>query len=65
MMRAGILMLIALATALGSSGFSSAAEAHGWRHRGFVKIVPVYPVVYSGYCRWLRTPYGLVKRCYY
>jgi hypothetical protein len=33
------------------------------RHRGFYA-----PVVYSAgptYCRWYRSPYGPVKRCFY
>lgn len=65
MKRAGILVLTALGMAMGSTGFGSAAEAHGWRHRSFVRVVPVYPVVYAGYCRWWRTPYGTVRRCFY
>ena len=41
------------------------AEAHGrggfhHRHFGFYA-----PVVYASDCRWFRTPYGLVKRCFY
>ncbi len=67
MKRAGILMLLAIATTMGSASMSSSAEARGWRghHRHvFVRFAPVYPV-YTGYCRWYRTSFGLVKRCYY
>lgn len=77
MKRAFVLAVLAVATAIGSMSFSSDAEARGWRgghrfhggfhggyrHRGF-GFAPVYPV-YSGYCRWYRSPYGLVKRCSY
>lgn len=73
MKRAVALALLAAVATVGSSFAGSEAEARGWRahrahfgfyHRPFVRVVPVYPV-YTGYCRWFRTPYGLVKRCYY
>lgn len=69
MKHALALSALAIAATLGSSlATSSEAEARGWRHRhhlgiGFVRVAPVYPV-YS-YCRWYRTPYGPVRRCFY
>lgn len=67
MKRAAILALLAAVTTIGSAGFTQEAEARGWRHRhvhfGF-GYRPYYPV-YTGYCRWYRTHYGLVKRCFY
>ncbi len=32
-------------------------------HRGF--YAPVVYSSYDGYCRWYRTAYGPVKRCFY
>lgn len=68
MKRVIALASLALVATAASSAFSSEAEARGWRgrhvHFGVVRFAPVYPV-YTGYCRWFRTPYGLVKRCYY
>ncbi len=67
MRRVAILGLLAAVTTVGSFGFSQDAEARGWRHRhvhiklGFKPYYPVYPA----YCRWYRTHYGLVKRCWY
>lgn len=65
MKRALILTVLAAATAV---SVAPAAEARGRGfhrhvHFGFVRAYPVYPV-YS-YCRWFRTPYGPVKRCFY
>lgn len=68
MKRAVVLALLAVVTTIGSGAMSSEAEARGWRghrfHVGFVRFAPVYPA-YHGYCRWYRTHYGLVKRCWY
>jgi hypothetical protein len=55
MKRQLVLAAPAAATVLSAT---PAAEAHG--HIG---LYPVYPV-YS-YCRWYRTPYGPVQRCFY
>ena len=65
MKRVAFLALLAAVTVAGASSWTSEAEAHGWRGRHvFVRLAPVYPV-YTGYCRWYRSPYGLVKRCVY
>lgn len=72
-MKSSILLIaLTVATLFGTSFASSQAEARGWgrahfgfHHRPFVRFAPVYPVVYSGVCRWINTPYGTVRRCYY
>ena len=71
MKRALVLAALAVATAIGSMSISSGAEARGWRggygfHGGGYGYRSYgFAPVYSGYCRWYRSPYGLVKRCFY
>lgn len=51
----------------GGGGFRHAGfHGGGFRHHRHFRVGYVAPVYASGgYCRWYRTPYGNVRRCFY